>query len=372
MEFTWNIEEGKLMHDHPRFTSENKSVYSAEITTTVEEKLNFLCKYGKKPIANVLALANKCEDFKAQFLNGNRFICDIESEFAAWLDENDPEGIVCHRNSNVIRTLGRTTFPPYRFIDSLNTPIPGCQYTHKNYVTEAFHQLLEILERQERIYAEKHGEYNKLQDRLNQLVVRYSSQYLGKNIKRVNNIFWVYEGGNKRKTTIEELKLLISRYERLESLRKELIDTAPVFSYEHKEEKTEPAVNNAGQTDDDDKDNKNENNENENVVSVIPDNILMDFLRGNIIIKIHNQDQLDILKQELVRYINSFSHVLASGLKGVEWKYKTRFPYIFMVRNHVESISEYGTKLGLQMDCGCKTNKIIDFKDIAADNTNAG
>ena len=175
MKFTWNIEEGKLMNDHKRFTKEKKLVYTAELATTVEEKLDFLCEYGKKPIVSVLALASKCEDFKAQFLNGKHFICDMESAFAAWLDENDPAGIVYHRNLDGKKILGRTKFPPYRFIDALNIPIPGCGCTHKNYVTEAFHQLLANLERQERIYDEKHNGYNELQDRLNQLVVRYSS-----------------------------------------------------------------------------------------------------------------------------------------------------------------------------------------------------
>ena len=366
MKFTWNIEEGKLMNDHKRFTKEKKLVYTAELTTTVEEKLDFLCEYGKKPIASVLAFASKCEDFKAQFLNGKHFICDMESAFAAWLDENDPAGIVYHRNLDGRKILGRTKFPPYRFIDALNIPITGCGYTHKNYVTEAFHQLLANLERQERIYDEKHNGYNELQDRLNQLVVRYSSQYLGKNIKRANHTFWVYEGSDKRKATIEELKLLISRYEKFESLSKELIDTAPIFSYEHKAEETESVVNNAGQTDDEHSDDKNKNKDNENV---IPDNIIMDFFVENVIIKIHNQYQLNILKQELIRYISNFSPVLPSILEQIEWKYRAQFPYIFMVRDHIESISEYGIKFGLQMDCGCKANKVIDFKDIIAENT---
>lgn len=38
MKFTWNIEEGKLMNDHKRFTKEKKLVYTAELATTVEEK----------------------------------------------------------------------------------------------------------------------------------------------------------------------------------------------------------------------------------------------------------------------------------------------------------------------------------------------
>lgn len=366
MKFTWNIEEGKLMNDHKRFTKEKNPIYTAEITTTVEEKLDFLCEYGKKPIASVLALASKCEDFKAQFLNGKHFICDMESAFAAWLDENDPAGIVYHRNLDGRRILGRTKFPPYRFIDALNVPIPGCRCTHKNYITEAFHQLLKDLERQEKVYDKKHNEYNELQNRLNQLVVRYRSQYLGKNIKRANNIFWVYKDNNKRKATIEELNLLISRYEKLESLSRELIDAAPIFSYEHKAEETESVVNNTGQTDDEHSNDKNKNKDNENV---IPDNIMMDFFVGNVIIKIHSQYQLNILKQELIRYISNFSPVLPSALEEIEWKYRAQFPYIFMVRDHVESISEYGIKFGLQMDCGCKANKVIDFKDIVAENT---
>lgn len=206
----WNVEEMKLLNEKANMHNKEK-IYSCE-NIDRQEKIDFIDKIEDGKMSYLLNLFDKFESDKETLPKDNYGNVKTIS-LKAWLKKNDTlktiDGDYKYGN---IRFLGIDRW--IANIDRKNN-----YDTYKDYVDECFHRVLKECEREEKRYFLEHDEYSILKQ---QLKDRDYHTSFGVNISEWSGgkvcIYDDNDNDNQREITIDELKLLLSKYEELDKL----------------------------------------------------------------------------------------------------------------------------------------------------------
>lgn len=300
MSFTWRVENLALMNEKSNSYIGNEKIYKAENELTRQEKIDFLDSMNDGLTSYILSLSDKFrEDMENGVIRKNKDGQINPISFAAWINKNDTRN--CVENSTYDR--GRVNFPPYRNIKKLDKVL-GANSVSSDYVNDAFHIKLKDLERQEKQYFREHDKTEILKAK----VFEYSDKYgtFGLNIWRGSGGLRIYKDDNPnlngRELTLNELKLLNSKYEEMDKLYESITNDMPLINYEHEY-------------------NPQDNQNTQDSQSIIPNIILEEFINSKAAIKIDNQEQLNILLSQLQNEdVQAPSHI----------NYNPKYSYFFV------------------------------------------
>lgn len=327
MDFEWKVEDMALMNEKSNIYIGKEKIYKAESELTRQEKIDFLDDMNDGLTSYVLNLADKYEKDKDSLPKDNYGQVKTVS-FKAWLYKNDKVNLI----NNDTYNRGVTVVPPYRHIGQLNVGgyTSSTKPIYSDYVDEAFHLKLKDLEKQERQYFGEHDEYQILKAK----VFEYSDKYgtFGLNIWKTCDgllVFYKNDDANYpgRQLTPDELKLLNSKYEEIESLYAKITKELPRIDYDHEY----MALN-------------------ENIK--IPDAVIDSFLNKNTVIRIDSKEQADFLADELRRRN-------LQGLIPEHYEYNPKYPYFYIKDDYVDADESF---YNIYVDAGSKS--CVKFSDI--------
>lgn len=206
--FNWKVEEMKLMNDKGRGYGDNNKNYVCENKLTLEEKIEFVDKMQGGKLSYILNLIDKFNKDK------EKGILKLDSQdrvktvsLKAWIKKND---IAYERNViNYDYYYGRICLLEVTgYIQTINK---------ETFIKNVFNAQLKKLEQEEYRWFLAHDEYSILYNKLEEYIDKYSTTFglrviTGSNITLCKN----EDDWEGRKFTIEELKTLISYYEKLE------------------------------------------------------------------------------------------------------------------------------------------------------------
>ena len=234
MSFEWKVEDMTLMNEKGNIYICNEKIYKAENELTREEKINFLDSMNDGLTSYILNLADKLKEDKENGVIKKDTYGEMKAiSYIAWINRNDTRN--CIGNSTYNR--GEIRFSPCRNINRLDENISMFRSsTYSDYEDEAFHLQLKKLETQEKQYFRKHDEYEILKAKVSEYSYKYGA--FGLNIWRSNNkglSFYKNDDTNssKRKLTLDELKLLNSKYEEMDKLYQKISNEMPCIDYDH-------------------------------------------------------------------------------------------------------------------------------------------
>ena len=228
----WKIEELKLMNSayktgyHTRYPIENE--------VSREEMIEFVDQFTSGKLSYILELEKKFKEDESTLKKDEHGNIKTTS-LIAWIKRNDTkygEGnhsrvIDCWYKYGRVYLLGVE-----RYIDRLNHKMNYEVYD--DFVKDVFNRCLRERENDEKNYFLKHDEYSVLKKKLKECSDKFGTTF-GVNISYSSdgNIYIVSttEDGwydNKREITIDECKILISKYEELENVIKSISSTVNI------------------------------------------------------------------------------------------------------------------------------------------------
>lgn len=213
--FIWNVENMELLKQTGGVYIGREKIYACEYKLTREEKIEFVDSLQNGGLSYMLALLEKF-DAEKDSLPKNNYGGIKTVSLKAWLKRNDTRGYVdrdyLHGSLRFLhcnRHLERWNQKSYIEL-------------HNDYVDEIFHRQLKECERLERKYFSEHDEYEVLKKTFLDKQRQYGTSF-GVHISYSSStVSVVGEDDRKRDITINELKDLIGKYERLDKLVEEL------------------------------------------------------------------------------------------------------------------------------------------------------
>lgn len=233
MSFEWKVEDMALMNEKGNIYICNEKIYKAENELTREEKINFLDSMNDGLTSYILNLADKLKEDKENGVIKKDIYGEMKAiSYIAWINRNDTRN--CIGNSTYNR--GEIRFSPCRNINRLDTNISMFRSsTYSDYVDEAFHLQLKELETQEKQYFRKHDEYEILKAKVSEYLDKYGT--FGLNIWKTSRGLYFYKNDDAnslgRQITLDELKLLYSKYEEMDKLYAKITKELPHIDYDH-------------------------------------------------------------------------------------------------------------------------------------------
>lgn len=219
--FEWKVEDMALRSTERQeipFHGINRKIFPFEKDVSREDKIEFVDRMNDGKLSYILTLAEKWKADKVD-LPKTKWGDIHANSIKKWKRENDPRDIL-FSDSVVYYFLG--------FEGSLNTDKTGFYSCWDDVVDELFHrQLMECLN-SENAYFREHDEYEILKTKLREYSNRHNTNF---------GVYLSFSGGcggkicvcknstdykTDREITIEELKILIDKYERLEAYIAEL------------------------------------------------------------------------------------------------------------------------------------------------------
>lgn len=210
--FKWNVEEMKLMNDIGVNNIGREKMYSCEDKLTTEEKIKFVDEMQEGKLTYILELINKFNKDKDNGIIKTTSSGLVKTvSLKPWIKKNDSKKIVddwYHYGKFNFLRVGR-------YIQTIED--------REKYINEVFHNQLKLLESKEKQWFLEHDEYSILTNKVEDYIDKYGTFGLyiiqgsdGIELTKSNSD---WEG---RKFTIEELKKLISYYEKLSAYEKKL------------------------------------------------------------------------------------------------------------------------------------------------------
>lgn len=233
MSFEWKVEDMALMNEKDNIYIRNEKIYKAENELTREEKIEFLDSMNDGLTSYILGLADKLKEDKANgVIKKDKYGQMNTISFTAWIKKNDTRN--CIGNSTYNR--GEIRFSPCRNINRLDTNVSMFRSSiYTDYVDEAFHLQLKELETQEKQYFRKHDEYEILKAKVSEYLDKYGT--FGLNIWKTSRGLYFYKNDDAnslgRQITLDELKLLYSKYEEMDKLYAKITKELPHIDYDH-------------------------------------------------------------------------------------------------------------------------------------------
>lgn len=208
----WNVEEMKLMNEKCQRFIGNERIFACE-SISREEKIEMIDEYNKGKMTYFLALVEKFQNDKSSL--PQTWYGSVKTiSLIAWLKRNDDRKLVDIKyTTGEIRFLGTTRYI-YNF-DSKNM-----YDIYENIIDECFHRMLISLEREEKKYFLENDEYSVLKKQLSGNENYYRTTFGVPLSFSSSGEIKVYdiEGKNSREITIDEVKLLLSKYDELEKV----------------------------------------------------------------------------------------------------------------------------------------------------------
>lgn len=209
--FEWKVEEMKLMNDC-KMNVDGRMRYSFENNISIGDKIQFVDSMNNGELSYVLELVEKFNKERESLPKDGRGNVKTVS-LKAWLKRNDPKRM-CDSSYNYGEIyLLRTRRSIYRLGYGNNSE------TFNEYVDDVFHEQLNKCKRKEEVYFLEHDEYSVFKRKFKEYCDIYRTTF------GVHISFWgggkvcvCDDNGNERDVTIDELKVLLSKYEELDRL----------------------------------------------------------------------------------------------------------------------------------------------------------
>lgn len=210
--FNWNVEEMKLLNENTRTYIGQKIIYSCEYTTSKEDKIAFIDTMQQGKMTYLLNLIEKFNKEKND-LPKNDWGQVKTVSLKAWLKRNDHEQLIDNyyhygtiRFLNIERHIENADHKRYMYD------------TFENFVDECFHRQLVKCKQMEKEYFLSHDEYSILKKEFREYAEKHGTTFNVDIMWSSDGKVYVYETmENKREITIDELKLLIGKYNELEA-----------------------------------------------------------------------------------------------------------------------------------------------------------
>lgn len=227
--FTWNVEEMKLMNETFKYFIGNERIYDDEYNVNVsrEDKIAFVDSMQDGKLSYILSIIDKFNKEKDTLPKDNYGYVKTVS-LRAWLKRNDT-GYDRPVFDNWYHYGHYSLLGSERSLNTLYSTKGGYDF-YDDFVDECFHRQLKECERLERKYFKEHDEYSILKTKLIKNIDKFNTTF-DVNIKwSSDGNIYIYEKyevnestkSRDKKITIEELKELIDKYNKLEDYIKEL------------------------------------------------------------------------------------------------------------------------------------------------------
>lgn len=219
--FEWNVEDMKLLNQKSSMIIGKEKIYNCEQDTTKEDKIAFVDKMQDNKLSYILALAEKFEKDKENMPIDNWG--DVKTvSLKAWIKKNDERNLIDNSYQ-----YGSIRFMGGRSIQSINRK---SEYnTYENYIDEIFHRQLKECENLEHKYFLEHDEYSILKQKFRDR--KYHTTF-GVNIGECSDgSIFVYDANDsskRRNITIDELRYLLEKYEKLDKLVKKITEETAI------------------------------------------------------------------------------------------------------------------------------------------------
>lgn len=207
--FEWKVEDMALMNERGFLRMGKEKIYTCESKLTREEKIAFVDSMQDGKLSYILNLVEKFK-FERDKLAKDKWDNIKTVSLNAWLRRNDERKV-----ADTTCNYGRICFLGIkRLID--NMEMQNRYDTYKDYVDECFHRQLKECETAEKKYFLEHDEYSILKSKLRDVKHRTNFGVHMSYCSDGNIYIYDDEGKKSREITIDELKLLLSKYEQLD------------------------------------------------------------------------------------------------------------------------------------------------------------
>lgn len=210
--FKWNVEDMVLMNNN--YMAGRTKYYTGEADVSREDKIAFVDSMQDGKLSYILSLIEKFNTDK-ETLSKDSYGNVRTVSLKAWVKKNDTK----YSRPIINYEYAYGTYHILGINRSIQTPCKGTWDTFDDLVDEAFHRQLLTCEKMEQDYFAAHDEYSILKKKLRDR--DYGTTF------GVNLCYWSdgritikAEPGSdlERDITIDELKELLSKYDRLDAL----------------------------------------------------------------------------------------------------------------------------------------------------------
>jgi hypothetical protein len=216
--FKWNVEEMKLTKERENAIFPNKHIWSCEHEVSREDKIKFVDEQTDGKLSIILNLHEKFQKEKAE-LPKDRYGEVKTTSLIAWVKRNQALRLI-----DITYNYGQIYLFPFleRNIQCLN--IKGQFDCFSDYIDEVFHRQLLQCEKKERQWFLEHDEYSILKTKLRKAMEKHSTTFEVNIGYSSSGEVFVYDDchNTNRPITIEEIKTLLTQYEKLDNYTHQL------------------------------------------------------------------------------------------------------------------------------------------------------
>lgn len=220
--FEWKVEEMKLMNNHNDIYggTYKTNVYSCESSVSRDDKIVFVDSMQDGKLSYILSLIEKFNADKESLPKKDSMFGEPEvktTSLKAWIKRND---------TKYERPLIDDWFKygKYNILGcerNIQNSYKGTYDYYEDLVDEVFRRQLMECERKEEKYFSEHDERSILEKKFNEKLNQYGTTF-GADIWTGTGGVQVGDSDKMRKLTIDELKELLSKYEKLDELVEKL------------------------------------------------------------------------------------------------------------------------------------------------------
>lgn len=220
--FEWKVEEMKLMNNHNDIYGGKykTNVYSCESSVSRDDKIAFVDSMQDGKLSYILTLIDKFNIDKEKLPKKDSMFGEPEvktTSLKAWIKRNDTK-----YPQNLID--GRYNYGKYNILGcerNIQSNRKGTYDYYDDLVDEVFRRQLMKCEQEEQKYFSEHDERSILEKKFNDKLNQYHTTF-GAEIWTGTGGVQVGDSDKRRKLTIDELKELLSKYEKLDELVEKL------------------------------------------------------------------------------------------------------------------------------------------------------
>lgn len=215
--FVWKLEEMVLL---------NKSEEEIQdiVRNTLEEyKIEFINNINNDKLYRILEAKKRYkEDLKNEVIKVDNTGFPKNVSLKAWIKRNGYDDIISNYVNGIWTTLGKTKniLNCERHIGRLN--IKGNYDKFDNFVDELFYRQLKRCVLLEKNYFREHDEYTILEEKLMSNMKKYNTNFGLELSWGTDGVKLWYDNDNSRKLTVDEMKILIGKYEGLDDMIKNI------------------------------------------------------------------------------------------------------------------------------------------------------
>lgn len=222
--FEWKVEDMVLMNNN--HMDVGVKIYDCEAEVSREDKIAFVDSMTDGKLSYILELLEKFQKDrdslpKQTSYGGSKWVKTVSLK--AWIKRNDTK----YNKPIIDDWYHYGTFNLLGCTRNIETNDKGAYDTYKDLVDEVFHRQLIKCEEEEKRYFLEHDEYSVLKSKLREYQHKYGTSFGVHLIISSTGKIAVYDGKDyetSRDITMEELKVLLSKYEQIDALVKTLTE----------------------------------------------------------------------------------------------------------------------------------------------------